>query len=175
MQEIVEKTGMSKGAFYHYFDSKEQLFIEAVETFYIAIPTTPQKSLNTDSLYGFYHDYLKHISSVFKSLRKSMKATNPEQDFNFFSLGLDAMKRYPGFREKIRKVNEGVSNIWINVVKTARKKGEIASVMSDKQIANCFIYINEGIGSRYTLEGRGIEAEKELLHLWDSFYKEIKA
>jgi hypothetical protein len=47
--------------------------------------------------------------------------------------------------------------------------------MSDKQIANCFIYINEGIGSRYTLEGRGIDAEKELLQLWDSFYKEIKA
>ena len=28
MKEIVDKTGLSKGAFYHYFESKEQLFLE---------------------------------------------------------------------------------------------------------------------------------------------------
>ena len=30
MKEIVEKTGMSKGAIYHYFDSKENLFLEVI-------------------------------------------------------------------------------------------------------------------------------------------------
>ena len=30
MKEIVEKTGMSKGAIYHYFNSKEQLFLEVI-------------------------------------------------------------------------------------------------------------------------------------------------
>jgi TetR/AcrR family transcriptional regulator, transcriptional repressor for nem operon len=66
MQEIVEKTGMSKGAFYHYFKSKEQLFIEVVETFYIATPTTPIKPLNIESLFGFYHDYIEHVINVLK-------------------------------------------------------------------------------------------------------------
>ncbi|MGD8401904.1 MAG: TetR/AcrR family transcriptional regulator, partial [Bacillota bacterium] len=33
MQEIVAKTGMSKGAFYHYFESKEQLFLEVINHF----------------------------------------------------------------------------------------------------------------------------------------------
>jgi len=33
MREIVEKTALSKGAFYHYFSSKEQLFKEIVLMF----------------------------------------------------------------------------------------------------------------------------------------------
>jgi AcrR family transcriptional regulator len=35
MKEIVEKTGMSKGAFYHYFPSKEDLFIEIIGKYYV--------------------------------------------------------------------------------------------------------------------------------------------
>ena len=31
MKEIVDKTGLSKGAFYHYFQSKEKLFEEIIK------------------------------------------------------------------------------------------------------------------------------------------------
>ena len=34
IKEIVEITGLSKGAFYHYFQSKEQLFEEVMEHFF---------------------------------------------------------------------------------------------------------------------------------------------
>ncbi|OIP04989.1 MAG: hypothetical protein AUJ97_01965 [Bacteroidetes bacterium CG2_30_32_10] len=34
MSEIVEKTGFSKGAFYHYFTSKEELFKEIASNFF---------------------------------------------------------------------------------------------------------------------------------------------
>ncbi|MDR0424755.1 MAG: TetR/AcrR family transcriptional regulator, partial [Clostridiales Family XIII bacterium] len=33
MKELVEKSGFTKGAFYHYFESKESLFREVVERF----------------------------------------------------------------------------------------------------------------------------------------------
>ena len=33
MKEIVKQTGLSKGAFYHYFESKEQLFQEVLDFF----------------------------------------------------------------------------------------------------------------------------------------------
>jgi TetR/AcrR family transcriptional regulator, transcriptional repressor for nem operon len=174
MIKLQEETGLSRGALYHHFKSKEQLFIEVIEKFYIATPTTPNKPLDIHTLYGFYHDYFEHVIGVFKILRESMQATNPDSDFNLFSLGLEAMKRYPGFREKIRTINIEVRKIWIHVVKTARESGEIVSVMSDEQIANCFVYLNEGIGTRFTMEGRGNEADKELLELWDCFYNQIK-
>ena len=174
MLKLQEETNLSRGALYHHFKRKDQLFAEVIETFYIATPTTPNQSLEISSLYGFYHGYFEHTVRVFKVLRESMKEINPENDFSFFSLGLDAMKRYPGFREKIRIINAEVRKIWIYVVKTARENGEIQSKMSDDQIAGCFIYLSEGIGTRFTLEGRGIDAGEELIKLWDSFYNEIK-
>jgi AcrR family transcriptional regulator len=56
MIKLQEETGLSRGALYHHFKSKEQLFIEVIETFYIAAPTTTNKPLDVNSLYGFYHD-----------------------------------------------------------------------------------------------------------------------
>lgn len=174
MLRLQEETGLSRGALYHHFKSKEQLFAEVIENFYIATPTTPVKPLDVSSLYKFYHGYYEHTILVFKTLRESMKEISPENDFSFFTLGLDAMKRYAGFREKMRKINEEIRKIWIYVVKTAREKREIQSEMSDDQIAGCFIYVSEGIGTRFTLEGRGMDAGDELIQLWDSFYNEIK-
>jgi hypothetical protein len=46
--------------------------------------------------------------------------------------------------------------------------------MTDEQIADCFIYLSEGIGSRFTLEGRGPEAGEKMVQLWDGFYSQIK-
>lgn len=174
MAILQKETGLSRGALYHHFKSKEQIFIEVIETFYIMTPTTTSKPLNITTLDGFYHDYLAHISMVFKMLRVNMNGASSVNDCNFFSLGLDAMRRYPGFKEKIRIINKEIHKIWVSVIKTAREKGEIKSVMKDEQIADFFIYSNGGIGMQYTIEGRGIEAEGELLQLWDGFYQQIK-
>lgn len=174
MIKLQEETGLSRGALYHHFKSKEQLFTEVIENFYIVTPTSPVKPLDVSSFYNFYHAYFEHIIFVFKTLRESMVEISPENDFSFFTLGLDAMKRYAGFREKMRKINEEVRKIWIYVIKSARENGEIQSKMSDDQIARCFIYLSEGIGNRFTLEGRGMEAGEEMIQLWDSFYNEIK-
>ncbi len=38
MKEIVEETGLSKGAFYHYFESKEKLFYEIIDYFFCCNP-----------------------------------------------------------------------------------------------------------------------------------------
>jgi AcrR family transcriptional regulator len=175
MLKLQEETGLSRGALYHHFKSKDQLFTEVIETFYITNPTTTNRSIDINSLYGFYHGYFEHTVEVFKVLRERMKEINPDSSISFFTLGLDAMKKYSGFREKIRNINSEVRKIWIYVVEKARMNGEIQSEMTDKQIADCFIYLSEGIGTRFTLEGRGIEAGGELIQLWDSFYSSIKS
>ena len=55
MKEIVQKTGLSKGAFYHYFSSKEELFNEIIHTFYLKMMAVEfekfdQKSFTTTML-----------------------------------------------------------------------------------------------------------------------------
>ena len=174
MLDLQRETGLSRGALYHHFKSKDELFAEVIDTFFIATPTTPDQALDITSLYAFYHGYYEHIKSVFKVLRENLKEISPENDFSMFSLGFDAMKRYTWYREKIRIIHDEVKKIWIHVVKTARETGEIETEMSDEHIAGCFIYLNEGIGIQFTSEGRGRDAEEELIKIWDSFYNEIK-
>ena len=68
MKEIVERTGLSKGAFYHYFASKERLFTEVMDTFIFQGVVVDYNALNRNSLYEFYHDYIYKLKAVFGEL-----------------------------------------------------------------------------------------------------------
>jgi TetR/AcrR family transcriptional regulator, transcriptional repressor for nem operon len=174
MEEIVQKSGFSKGAFYHYFKSKEQLFAEVIDMFFVKIPTTTKRPFDESSLYVFYHEYLAHASQAFAILGKSMKEASVDL-YNYFSLTLDAMKRLPDFREKSKIISAEVIKIWIRVIKSAREKGEISTGMTDQQIAYFFKFTIEGMGMKSKLEDRSSEDnDKELIELWDSFYNQIK-
>ena len=76
MKEIVEKTGMSKGAFYHYFVSKEQLFKEIIDKVFSSLFVDYSK-LNKDSLYQFYHEYITYLNttrSLFQPNRRDVSS-----------------------------------------------------------------------------------------------------
>src|ERR1700757_27567 len=70
MKEIVEQTGLSKGAFYHYFTSKEQVFEEVLNHFFADFMQLNFESFSHNSLAAFCDDYIKDIEHKFKSAVK---------------------------------------------------------------------------------------------------------
>lgn len=175
MNEILQNSGLSRGTFYYYFKSKEQVYAEVIEMFFVTLPTTPQKPLNTESLYEFYHDYLSNASQTYAQMGKFVKDADMHI-FNFFTLSLDAMKRLPEYKAKTILINKAIIRIWADVVKNAREKGEINSVMSNEQIAFFFKYTMDGMGMQSELEGRSsAENDKLLIGLWDRFYEGIRS
>ena len=174
MNEILEKSGLSRGTFYYYFKSKEQLYEEVIQMYCVTVPTTVQRKISEDSLYEFYHDYLDNASKAYAVLGEKIRDAQVDV-FNFFALTLDAMKRLPRFREIMKVVNAEVLKIWIRVIRSAREKGEISSVMTDEQIAWFFKLTMEGMGMLSQLEGwPSAQNDAELLALWDKFYEQIK-
>ena len=93
MQEIVEKTGMSKGAFYHYFKSKEQLFAEVIDLFFVTVPTTIRQPIDDSSLYVFYHDYLANASQVFAMLGRTIREA--QVDLSSFFIHFVSHRKIP--------------------------------------------------------------------------------
>ena len=173
MKEIVEKTGMSKGAIYHYFESKEQLFLEIVNNFFSSIEAHYYE-LNNDSLYQFYQDYINHFIESSNWQNESEK-----DDFinmNYISLIFDALKLFPNLHEKLKESLQVQLTVWKEVIHNARNKGEIKSSMDDEQIARMFIYSSDGVGlySIFINNSSG-NTKNTLLKLWDSFYEELKA
>ncbi len=174
MKEIEEKTGLSKGALYHYFPGKENLFFEVIDTFYFKNMIVGYNKLNKNSLFEFYHDYIDELKNVLSNLKIILDSCAAGVDINYFTILFDAMRIFPGFREKMMKLMEEELSTWTEIIKSARSKDEFASPMTDEQIARMFIYSNDGIGLRLLLEGKPEEIFNEMLTLWDNFYKEVK-
>ena len=171
MKDIVEHTGLSKGAFYHHFESKEQLFNQVIDMFYIALQNEIFKNLKYSSLKEFYFSYLNNLSDRLKNLQETtqIEGTN----INYLGLAFDALRLVPGYRDQVKKAHQEEQDYWENVVKMARDQGEIQSEMTDEQLARLFIYINDGVGMHLILEGRIDDIINEIRSLYDSLYQTL--
>ncbi len=177
MKEIVKETGLSKGAFYHYFESKEQLFIEVLDYFFQQVFHN-YESYSKKSFYQFYHDYIDDTINLTRKYLANFDIGQSEASItlNYFSLIFDALKLFPEFRERmITEFNKEIG-YWTEAVERARSKGEIKSEMTNKEIGELFMYLSDGVGMHMIMRGETIEnMVKPFQHLWNKFYEQIKA
>jgi AcrR family transcriptional regulator len=175
MKEIVRETGLSKGAFYHYFESKEQLFYEIIEFFFTAILEYDFTSIPKDTLYAYYHAYAEQLNSLRFQLLASDKGHG--EDFismNFFALLFDAFKLFPEFRSKMEQYHRKETQAWTDAIHKARSSGEISSPLTDMQIAQIFMFTSDGLTMNLTMESNTADLDRKLASLWDHFYETIR-
>ena len=82
LKNISENTGMSKGAIYYYFETKEQIFLEIVNNIFSVVESHYNK-ISKDSLYQFYHDY---VTFFIKSTFNNRNDDEVNINLNYFSL-----------------------------------------------------------------------------------------
>jgi TetR/AcrR family transcriptional repressor of nem operon len=176
LKEIVEKTGLSKGAFYHYFESKEKLFFEIFNYFFSTVMNIDYDQYSKESLYQFYHDCL-NAKDEFRIEFQDHSEKYGESYFNmnFFFLIFDGLRLFPEFRKRMEDFQNRELTAWTKNVKHARENGEIKSVMSDQHIAKIFIQTSDGVAMDLILGGGIKNLKKELGALWDEFYESLKA
>ena len=68
MKEIVEKTGLSKGAFYHYFKSKEKFFLEVINNFFSSVMNFDDTKDITDCCEKYGKDCAKNMTDKLLSI-----------------------------------------------------------------------------------------------------------
>lgn len=174
MKEIVEKTGLSKGAFYHYFNSKEQVFEEVIAHFYSDLIITDYSKFSQNSLRQFYTDSLKEKKKKITSSK--MVNANEKKVFtsNHYFLIFDAMKMLPDFKKQRTRQQKDELKAWIKVISGAKKSGEIKSEISDEQIAKLFIYSAKGAGLNCIIEDNFDSSRNEIKAIWDGIYNGLK-
>jgi AcrR family transcriptional regulator len=178
MQELVRSTGLSKGAFYHYFESKEQLFLSVVEFFYTSVMKLHYDKYSKESFYKFYHGYANEIKKFSETYHNLFISEVPEEEIsiNYFILAFDALKLFPEYRAKMVEEQHKEMKIWTDVINDARKNGEIRSVLTDEQIAQLFLFTSDGVAMHMIMEGVKIkEMVIPFMELWDKLYEQIKA
>lgn len=177
MQEIVEKTGLSKGAFYHYFDSKEQVFEEVVRNFYKDLLSHDFDKFSRESLKAFYCDYLESSRHIIQEFQRMEKGRNIKEHFNYYSLIFDAIARIPSFKKMFAEENQRELDIWGKIIATAKKNGEIKTGIANEKIARMFMHIGDGYGlNMILLNTANVQSEfaYELKSIWDGLYSLLK-
>jgi AcrR family transcriptional regulator len=172
MKEIVDKTGLSKGAFYHYFESKEKLFEEVIDNLLSSQMHFDFDKYSNSSLYEFYHACASNLSQLKGIILDNKNAACAP---NFYFLIFDAMNLIPGFKQKMESFTKKELREWSQIIKRAKKSGEIKSTMSDKQIAQVFTSTSDGVALNLILGGKYENLKNETLSLWNSFYTSLKA
>lgn len=174
LKEIVDKVGLTKGAFYHYFTGKEKLFREVVDLFVISGGDQVYDGIPRNNLKEFMIGYLERVTAFIDQVQREMNASERKIGVNYFSLTFDALRILPGFAEEINEMHQKERQTWMEVIANAREAEEISTHLSDQQLAKMFIGVNDGIGMHLISEGRVEEVTGEVFTLWNGMYNLIK-
>lgn len=164
MSEIIKETDSSKGSVYHHFESKEQIFEEAVKYFYNNMMITDYKDFPQTSLKAFYNFYLKRLEDT---------PDDTDEGANILAFFSDAIRRVPSFTS----INETQKNkelsAWTTIVSVAKEKGEIQTEIPNENIARMFLNISDGIALNRMITNRDI-ASNNIKNGWDDLYKLLR-
>ncbi|MBN2682617.1 MAG: TetR/AcrR family transcriptional regulator [Bacteroidales bacterium] len=174
MKEIVDKSGLSKGAFYHYFESKESLFREIVLRF-LSMGKVDYEKFDQNSLKLFYSQYVDYLQKSINELILMFSFTAEEKfNVNFFLIMFEAAARFPEFLKMELENYQKDLKSWITVVANAKKSGEIRSKTNNIDIAKLFLYSNDGVFMRFINNDKSGNYGELLRRNYNAIYENLK-
>ncbi|MDO4721764.1 TetR/AcrR family transcriptional regulator [Porphyromonas circumdentaria] len=173
IENIQEKTELSKGAIYYYFKSKEEVFSEAMELFFF--PTLKvfryTESDSSTPLKDAIEIVIKERDCQIQKLREitSFKV----DDFHFFKLAFQVEEFYPDFKTRVATIFSEEGKEWEKVIRSAIEQKEVHETIDVHLTATLFIIIPRGLGlSMAFSSGISIETLRET---YEKFYFTLKA
>jgi TetR/AcrR family transcriptional regulator, transcriptional repressor for nem operon len=140
IRDISQAIGLTKGALYHHFINKEELFKAVIDKYLVF--TGPEGDLDNISL-PRYNELV--VSNVKKMMDKLFSKNTKFVPINYLTLIADGFKHYPGFAaEKETFFNAEISKTK-RVLDNAIKRGEIRSDINTSAIAMTYFSVAVGL------------------------------
>ena len=152
ISDISKVTGMTKGALYHHFKSKEELFKMVIDK-YLIIPAVDVGS-GKITLYEFIHLSIIHTEKITRGIFENFEIFTP---LDYISLFSDALRHYPNYDKTFGEfINKEIEKITI-VLQDAILSGEIRSDINVSIVASNFFSFSMGLAGsivrNYSIEG----------------------
>jgi len=174
LKDISDLVGLTKGAFYHHFTSKEDMFRQIVENYLLADSDRFYGGCSRNNLKQFMYEYLQELIAYMDKMQQQIFSRSNKSGISFYTILFDALKIFPDFANKLKEVHENERKVWEEVINNAKANGEIRKEFNSKQLAKTFISINDGLGMHSMLEGRFEEVHGEIFTMWNTVYSLIK-
>ncbi|MGC9342774.1 MAG: TetR/AcrR family transcriptional regulator [Bacteroidales bacterium] len=174
MSMLVKESGLSKGAFYHYFENKEQLFVESLDNLFFSYTPFNQSedSKLKDSLKENVQDYIRNARNMIKKMKEQFSDVNLEQ--GYYRLMIDAVNYAPNFYKKVIESNEMELKFWKRIFKKAQDQGEIKADLDIELLAYQFQYVQDGIGLQGVFTGKMEKLYETFEKIFNQIYDIIK-
>jgi AcrR family transcriptional regulator len=137
MTDIAKELGVSKGAIYQYFQSKEQLFIEAIRHHGETRAEVVQRFLDTGSLKsmstGEFFDEMLHVR------------------LSSIPLNVDLFReldRNDALRRKLVEVAEGWGRRLVELVEQMKSEGEVRAEVDSSSLSRGILALRDGLYSQ---------------------------
>ncbi len=155
MSELVKATGLSKGAFYHYFSSKEELYNVTLDKY---IGSYIQNfSLEFDENLTLRENLIQ-LFSRFAFITTELKETLHKKEFgmaNYLLFLQEAMKKEE-FKEKLSEYNNRFFEEFSRWVNIAKSRNEIDKSIDSMVLAKHLASLMKGMTVLYSF-GQGME------------------
>ncbi len=173
LSEILKVTGLSKGAFYHHFESKEALFEAVVDQFFFGIASdggfepAPQKSFieNMD-------EFLLQKEKAFAWFASQLGIDQSE--INFFMFIMEAIKHLPKVQQKVELFIQHEKTQLEHIVEMAQQKGEINNTLPPSTIAALLQAAFDGIEMHGVLQRKSAQTHQNEKQLVQTIFDCIK-
>ena len=165
MDDIVEKSQLSKGAIYWYYKSKKDVYLSLVDYWFVRyssgvldrVPRQESASTQLKTLFDYFIDQFDNNPASFKILVEFWRMS-----------GLD-----PDFNSKLQKIYSQFLEYIAEIIKTGIANGEFKKV--NPRITALSILINiEGINWFTLFEKSGVEAHDYINTISDFILNGLK-
>ncbi|MDR1526888.1 MAG: TetR/AcrR family transcriptional regulator [Dysgonamonadaceae bacterium] len=171
LKDIISATGLSNGAFYHYFESKEQLFKEVVETYFLRLVRRIYEYYPKDSFWDFIQDTLNDAEEVHKQIDEFLMTGS---GYNYLLFMFETMGQFPEMHIEINRIHKMEFAAWVEIIDIAKAKGEIKSELPTELIARMFIYMPDGSYLDFILDKNLTKYKLSHRRLWEGLYNTLK-
>lgn len=149
VQEIVQAAGVPKGSFYHYFASKEDFALQALEALYRPRLERYRLALNEaqgsprERILGYYRELIAHFS----------RQEKPEYHCFIGSLSFEMAELCPPIGRQVLAILAESVGLLAGCLEQARQRGEIAASIDCRTLAEFIGNAWEGALLRMKVSG----------------------
>jgi TetR/AcrR family transcriptional regulator, transcriptional repressor for nem operon len=171
LSELEQATKLTKGAFYHYFKSKEDLFFGVIDKYFLSSfhAFECQKISTLKAL-------IAHNVKILEEKMLTLKTITGEKvpDPYYMTLILEAKKYFPSLEEKIKNTFRSQINLWEKVIVAAKESGEIKQDLESSVLAETYTSIGLGIMKNLILDENIDYAITKIKLQYNQLYRLIK-
>lgn len=173
MSELVKASGLSKGAFYHYFTSKDQIYHNTLDKYFFSYLATFELTYNPE---WSFKENLFNILNQFLQFAKEIEfLIGPENNMiSYYQTMLDASIRSEEVKDKMIKFYEFYVQRIDEWIKIAQKKNEIHKSLNSRALSKHICGLMEGTMIIYSFQSKEKDIEKYFNEIFYQFFELIK-